>query len=158
MSCIVPYVEERYRETNPELADALNKEYGRIWDRLHMLNENTDGTFNYPDSPAGLRVISEINEDYGGEVVENKNSLVNVNVLNATKIPTTREQVGKTHFSLDVEDLLVRDTGVLNTEVPITVESEDGEMMTTYLPLKSVQEEFVRRKQEIEKTLNCLNG
>ena len=88
MVCSVPYIEERFRESNPDIADKLNQEYEIIFDRLieSKLFKNEENTLklaytNTKKYVKQLDFIQNINEEYEAEIVTNHNRTISVNVL-----------------------------------------------------------------------------
>ena len=88
MACNVPYIEERFRESNPDIADILNQEYETIFERLvkSKLFKNEDNTLklSYPKTkkyPKQLDFIQKLNQEYETEIVTENNRTISVNVL-----------------------------------------------------------------------------
>lgn len=88
MACNVPYIEERFRESNPDIADILNQEYETIFNRLveSKLFKNEDNTLklSYPETkkyPKQLDFIQKLNQEYEAEIVTEINRTISVNVL-----------------------------------------------------------------------------
>ena len=88
MICNVPYIEERFRESNPDIADILNQEYETIFNKLieSKLFKNEDNTLklSYAKTKKYLKqldFINNINQEYETEIVTNINRTISVNVL-----------------------------------------------------------------------------
>lgn len=88
MICNVPYIEERFRESNPDIADILNQEYETIFNKLieSKLFKNEDNTLklSYAETKKYLKqldFINNINQEYETEIVTNINRTISVNVL-----------------------------------------------------------------------------
>jgi len=88
MACNVPYIEERFRESNPDIADILNQEYETIFEKLvkSKLFKNEDNTLklSYPKTkkyPKQLDFIQKLNQEYETEIVTENNRTISVNVL-----------------------------------------------------------------------------
>jgi hypothetical protein len=99
MSCKIPYIEQRFRDVNPSLADTLNTKYSQIWDsviesELFKKEEDTGkylmATTNISRLQEQQDFIDKVNQDNsvpeGASVIENLNGYVNVNVLNLPEV------------------------------------------------------------------------
>jgi hypothetical protein len=111
MSCKIPYIEQRFRDVNPSLADTLNTKYSQIWDSVieSELFKKEDDTSKYLMATTNISRLQEqqdfidkVNQDNsvpeGASVIENLNGYVNVNVLNLPEVtgvstPTIKEGV-----------------------------------------------------------------
>ncbi len=88
MACTFPYIENQYRESNPEIADTLNNFGIATWRKIkdsNLFEKKEDGYyFGKKGTKKRLtqdKLVSNLNNDYGVEIIKEEEGKVSVNVL-----------------------------------------------------------------------------
>ena len=88
MACSFPYIEKQFRESNPTLADKLNKFGVAVWRQIKesMLFPLTEGNYLFHKDGSKKRekqdiFVKGLNERYGAEIISENEGKVSVNVM-----------------------------------------------------------------------------
>lgn len=103
MACTLPYIESKFRQSNPEVADKLNNQH------IKIVQDAVDSNlFRFKDrkllfSQEGTKkldrqrdYVNNINQQYGVNVLKNVDGVLSVNVLGlapSTDVPQVKEGV-----------------------------------------------------------------